>query len=149
MGQELRLADQTCNRLAFETRKAVTICSLDDPRLEETERKDMLTYGQRSVVALPLVARDRIIGLVNLLDHTEREFSAEEVATAEEIGQLVALALEHAQLYAEVKRLHLGNLRALSSALSAKDYYMLGHAGRVAAYMALLGRELGLARGPS
>jgi diguanylate cyclase (GGDEF)-like protein len=42
-----------------------------------------------------------------------------------------------------VKRLHLGNLRALSSALSAKDYYTLGHAGRVAAYMALLGHELG------
>jgi len=36
-----------------------------------------------------------------------------------------------------------GNLRALSSALSAKDHYTLGHAGRVAAYMALLARELG------
>ena len=33
--------------------------------------------------------------------------------------------------------------RLLSSALSAKDYYTLGHAGRVAAYMALLGVELG------
>jgi diguanylate cyclase (GGDEF)-like protein len=31
----------------------------------------------------------------------------------------------------------------LSSALSAKDYYTLGHAGRVAAYMIMLGRELG------
>ena len=29
------------------------------------------------------------------------------------------------------------------SALSAKDYYTLGHAGRVAAYTAMLGRELG------
>ncbi len=62
---------------------------------------------------------------------------------AEAVAQLVALALEHAQLYEEVKNLHLGNLRALSSALSAKDYYTLGHASRVAAYMALLGRELG------
>ena len=51
----------------------------------------------------------------------------------------MALALEHAQLYEEVKNLHLGNLRALSSALSAKDYYTLGHASRVAAYMAMLG----------
>ncbi len=98
--------------------------------------------GQRSFVALPLIARDKVIGLVNLLDHVEREFTVEEIAIAEAVGQLVALALDHAQLHEEVKHLHLGNLRALSSALSAKDYYTLGHAGRVAAYMALLGREL-------
>ena len=39
--------------------------------------------------------------------------------------------------------MHLGNLKALSSALNAKDYYTLGHAARVAAYMKLLGKELG------
>ena len=39
--------------------------------------------------------------------------------------------------------MHLGNLKALSSALNAKDYYTLGHAARVAAYVAMLGRELG------
>ena len=42
-----------------------------------------------------------------------------------------------------IRRLHLSNLKALSSALSAKDYYTLGHAARVAAYMVLLGKELG------
>jgi diguanylate cyclase (GGDEF)-like protein/PAS domain S-box-containing protein len=45
--------------------------------------------------------------------------------------------------YAEVRRLHLANLKALSAALSVKDHYTLGHAARVAAYMVLLGRELG------
>ena len=39
--------------------------------------------------------------------------------------------------------MHLSNLKALSSALNAKDYYTLGHAARVAAYMVLLGHELG------
>ena len=45
--------------------------------------------------------------------------------------------------YAEVRRLHLANLKALSAALSVKDHYTLGHAARVAAYMVLLGHELG------
>jgi diguanylate cyclase (GGDEF)-like protein len=103
----------------------------------------MRRYGQRSSLMLPLVARDKVVGIVDLLDHVERKFTSDEIATAEAVAQLVALALEHAQLYEEVKNLHLGNLRALSSALSAKDYYTLGHANRVAAYMALLGRELG------
>jgi diguanylate cyclase (GGDEF)-like protein/excisionase family DNA binding protein len=143
VGQEFRLDDWPCDRVAVETRSSVTVSSLDDPRLSEAEREDMRRFGQRSFVALPLLAHDKVIGLVDLLDHVERDFTQDEIAIAEAVCQLVALALEHAQLYEEVKRLHLGNLRALSSALSAKDYYTLGHAGRVAAYMALLGRELG------
>jgi len=143
VGQELRLDDWPRDRLALETRGPVTVGSLDDPRLSEAERDDMRRHGQRSCVALPLVARDKLIGVVDLLDHVERKFTEEEIAIAEAVGQLVALALEHAQLYEEVKRLHLGHLRALSSALSAKDYYTLGHASRVAAYMAMLGHELG------
>jgi diguanylate cyclase (GGDEF)-like protein/excisionase family DNA binding protein len=142
-GQEIRLEDWPCKRLAVETGRAITVASLDDPRLSEMERENMRGYGQHSCVSLPLVARDKVIGLVGLLDRVERTFTREEIATAEAVGQLGALALEHAQLYEKVKNLHLGNLRALSSALSAKDYYTLGHAGRVAAYMTMLGRELG------
>jgi diguanylate cyclase (GGDEF)-like protein/excisionase family DNA binding protein len=142
VGQKLSLADWPCDRLALESRSPVSVASLDDPRLSEVERENMCRYGQCSFVALPLVAGDKVIGVVDLLDHVGREFTDEEIAVAEAVGQLVALALERAQLYEEVKHVHLGNLRALSSALSAKDYYTLGHAGRVAAYIALLGREL-------
>jgi diguanylate cyclase (GGDEF)-like protein/excisionase family DNA binding protein len=145
VGREIHLDDWPCERLAIETRRPVIVSSLDDPLLNEDEREVMRHYGQRSCLALPLIARNKVIGLVDLLDHVEREFTAEEIAIAEAVGQLVALAFEHAQLYEDVKNLHLGNLRALSSALSAKDYYTLGHAGRVAAYMTMLGRELGWA----
>ena len=74
-------------------------------------RQTCARYGQHSFVALPLIARDKVIGVVDLLDHVERQFTDEEIAIAEAVGQLVALALEHAHLYDEVKRLHLGNLR--------------------------------------
>ncbi len=143
VGTELSLADWPRDRLALESRGPVAVTSLDDPRLTESERADMLLYGQRSCLTLPLVAHDQVLGVVALLDHVEREFTSDEIATAEAVGQLAALALERAELYEQVRRLHLGNLRALSSALSAKDYYTLGHASRVAAYAAMLGRELG------
>ena len=142
-GRQIYLDDWPCERLALETRRAVVVSSLDDPRLSAVERKVMRRYGQRSSIALPLIVRDKVIGTLDLLDHIERTYSEAEIATAEGVAQLVALALEHAQLYEEVKNLHLGNLRALSSALSAKDYYTLGHANRVAAYITMLGTELG------
>ena len=143
VGREFQLGEWLIERLAIETHHAITVASLDDPRLSEWEREAMRGDGQHSSVALPLIAGEKVIGVVDLLDHVERRYTDEEIATAEAVGQLVALALDHAQLHEEVKHLHLGNLQALSSALNAKDYYTLGHASRVAAYMALLGAELG------
>ena len=141
-GLEFRLADWPVERLAAEKGGPISVSSLDDPRLNEATRQELRRYDQCSFISLPLIARDKVIGVVDLLDHIERKFSPQEIATAGAVCRLVALALEHAHLYEEVKHLHLGNLRASSSALSAKDYYTLGHAGRVAAYMTMLGREL-------
>ena len=142
VGREFLLDEWVCERLALERRHAIAVSSLDDPRLSASKREGMLRDDQHSVVVLPLIAGEKVFGVVNLLDHVERRYTDEEIATAEAVAQLVALALDHAQLHEEVKRLHLGNLQALSSALNAKDYYTLGHASRVAAYMALLGGEL-------
>ena len=142
-GRVFSLDDFPSARLAVQERRAVAFDSLDDPRLNDRERECARAYGQRSFIVLPLIARDKVIGTIELLDHVERRFTAEEVAVAEGVAKLVALAMEHAQLYSEIRRLHLANLRALSSALSAKDYYTLGHASRVAGYAALLGQELG------
>ena len=142
-GREFPVQDWNSARLAIGERRAVAFESLDDPRLSDDERDSARAYGQRAFVVLPLVAHDKVIGTIELLDHVERRFTADEITLAEAVAKLVALAIERAKLYEEVKRLHLANLRALSSALSAKDYYTLGHASRVAGYAALLGRELG------
>jgi len=142
-GREFLLQDWNSARLAIEDRRAVAFDTVHDPRLTENERDSALAYGQRSFIVLPLIARGKVIGTIELLDHVERRFTEDEIAVAEAVAKLVALAIERADLYEEVKRLHLANLRALSSALSAKDYYTLGHASRVAGYAALLGRELG------
>ena len=142
-GRTFSLDEMPSARLAIEQRRAVAFETLGDPRLSDQEREYALTYGQQSFVVLPLIAHDHVIGTIELLDHVERCFTEQEIGVAEGVAKLVALALEHARLYDEIRRLHLANLRALSSALSAKDYYTLGHASRVAGYAALLGRELG------
>ncbi len=73
----------------------------------------------------------------------ERSFSLNELELARALGEQASIAIHNAHLFREIRRLHLANLKALTSALSARDYYTLGHAARVAAYMVLMGRELG------
>jgi diguanylate cyclase (GGDEF)-like protein/putative nucleotidyltransferase with HDIG domain len=73
----------------------------------------------------------------------EREFSEADLEFARGFGEQAAMAMHNAHLFEDVKGLHLGNLRALSSALTAKDIYTIGHTARVAAYAVLLAAELG------
>ena len=112
-----------------------------DEYLSEAERQAWLADGFRSGLVLPFAVAGQLIGEAILFDYKPRHF--EHLELLQGLAQLAAQAIANARLYEEVNRLHLGNLKALSSALNAKDYYTLGHAGRVAAYMVLLGRELG------
>ncbi|HEY5388546.1 MAG TPA: diguanylate cyclase, partial [Thermoleophilia bacterium] len=73
----------------------------------------------------------------------EGGFSKTDAGLLERVGVHLSQAAHNAHLYQEIKTLHLSNLKGLSTALNAKDYYTLGHAARVAAYMMLLGEELG------
>jgi len=113
----------------------------DDPHVSELERHEDLGWGHRAMLELPLINRGEVIGLAVISDDHPRDF--EGLDYLHSLAQVAAGALANAELYADIKRMHLNNLRALSSALNAKDYYTLGHAARVAAYMVLLGEELG------
>ena len=99
--------------------------------------------GLRSGAAAGLLVDGDLIGALLLGSYQPRAFSAHHSHVLRRVGTHLSLALGNARLYENIRRLHLSNLKALSSALSAKDYYTLGHAARVATYMVLLGKELG------
>jgi diguanylate cyclase (GGDEF)-like protein len=118
------------------------VCDVEtDERLSEGERRAWLAGGFRSGLVLPFKAGGEFVGGAILFGREPRRF--EHLDLLQGLAQLAARAIANARLHDEVSRLHLGNLRALTTALNAKDGYTLGHAGRVAAYTVLLGRELG------
>jgi len=144
IGQYLPLADGAVTREVIETKRPTAVGSLHDPRLTAKVREINQDVAQKSWVTLPLIVKDRVIGTVELVESgAERSFTQGELDTAAAICQAAAMAIKNAQLHDEIKQMHLGNLKALSSALNAKDYYTLGHASRVAAYTVMLGRRLG------
>ena len=100
--------------------------------------------GMMSGASIALLRGEELIGIMNVGSRSPGTLTPEHRRLLERVGTHLSLAINNAQLYDEIKRMHLGNLKALSSALNAKDYYTLGHAARVAAYArSLLGRELG------
>ena len=60
----------------------------------------MRRYGQRSCLTVPLIARESVVGLVELLEtRTERTFSDDEIATVESVCRMAALAVDNARVY--------------------------------------------------
>jgi diguanylate cyclase (GGDEF)-like protein/excisionase family DNA binding protein len=143
-GREFALSEWAAPQEAVSTRQPILIGSLDDSRLLREERALMEEFGVTGELAVPLISKDSVIGVLELLETTGPcVLSQAQVETIFAASRVAALAIDNASLYEDIKRLHLSNLKTLSSALNAKDYYTLGHAARVAAYMVLLGRELG------
>jgi diguanylate cyclase (GGDEF)-like protein len=144
IGEYLPLADAAVTREVIETKRPTVVGSLHDPRLTAKVQEIDQDSPRKSWATLPLIVKDRVIGTVELIESSvERTFTQTELDTAAAICHAAAMAIKNAQLYEEIKQMHLGNLKALSSALNAKDYYTLGHASRVAAYTVMLGRRLG------
>jgi diguanylate cyclase (GGDEF)-like protein len=86
---------------------------------------------------------DALAGALALGAPDREAFDGADREVLERVGALLALSFKNARLYETIKTMHVANLKALISALNARDYYAVGHAARVAAYMLLLGRELG------
>ena len=99
--------------------------------------------GSLQSAAIGLFDQHILIGVLMLDGAAPGAFSAVDAGILERVGVHLSLAAHNARLYQEIKTLHLSNLKGLSTALNAKDYYTLGHAARVAAYTVLLGEELG------
>jgi len=99
--------------------------------------------GILSSAGIGLFDQHILIGVLMLGGASPGAFSTVDAGVLERVGVHLSLAAKNARLYQEIKTLHLSNLKGLSTALNAKDYYTLGHAARVAAYTVLLGEELG------
>lgn len=80
---------------------------LDDPaRTDLVPRAWTQPFGIQKMLAVPLISRDRVIGLM-VLDHTDarREFTPDQIDLALTIAGQVAASIENAQLYARTQQL--------------------------------------------
>ena len=85
------------------TKEPVFIASPADPRLGPAEREDMRAWREQAMLVVPLVARDEVVGLVEISETREgRTIAPEQVATIVSVCRLIAMALHDADtMYAQ------------------------------------------------
>jgi signal transduction histidine kinase/DNA-binding response OmpR family regulator len=88
--------------LAFQTRRIVfTQDLLTDPQITLTAdlRDQMATWPYRAILAIPLMARDRVVGALTVGRESGAVYTAEETRLAQLFADQAALSLENASLF--------------------------------------------------
>jgi signal transduction histidine kinase len=76
---------------------------LENNKLSEWQREALGRAGYRSFLGIPMRVADRIIGTLTVFSVEEREFQAEEILLMSAFADQAAIAIENANLFAEVK----------------------------------------------
>lgn len=78
---------------------------VDDPKLSGEERNHMIEFGAKTVLYIPLLLKNDLIGYVEMWESRyKREYNPYEIALCKGIAQQAAIALENARLFDEANQ---------------------------------------------
>jgi len=104
-----------------------------------------IKFVTKSILCLPLLIKDRIIGVVEAINKIgESRFSHDDLELLQAMANQEAIAIENARLYEDLKDLFFNSIKALVTTIEAKDPYTHGHSERVMRYAQAVAQELNL-----
>lgn len=96
------------------------------------------------LIVVPMAEGDRALGWLAVFNHVESlEFGTVEASLLSSVGAMLGIHSSNRDLYREQSEFLATVVRALTSAIDAKDPYTCGHSDRVARISVRLAKELG------
>ncbi|HEY6008640.1 MAG TPA: HD domain-containing phosphohydrolase [Geobacteraceae bacterium] len=119
------------------------------PNLGELKRiqrldRPLATAGIATLLATPLISKGKPRGVLLLGDTSPGQFVREDAFTIEKVAAQMAVALENARHYEELRALFIGTITSLANTIDAKSPWTKGHSERVMRLAATIAEELGL-----
>jgi GAF domain-containing protein len=97
-----------------------------------------------SEIAVPLLAKGKVIGVLNVETDRPGAFTEATLEFLNTIAQQASVAVENARLYEMLEQSYFDTVRTLVLAMDAKDPYTRGHSERVRRYAVETARLLGM-----
>ncbi len=115
----------------------------NDPRFFRgaDEKSDFRT---RTMLCVPVKSRDTVVGVLQAINKKDGRFNEDDLDTLASLANQVAVAIENARLYEELRETFYGTTLALAETLEKRDPYTGGHVRRVRNYSLAIGRRLGM-----
>lgn len=80
------------------------IWTLAELPTENALRESLATLGIEQIIAIPLMAKGRLVGSLNLSTNQSRTYPPEQMALLKTIGQQIGVAVENAHLYEQAEQ---------------------------------------------
>ncbi len=129
---------------ALNKRKTVSIENLGTLQKPGQLDRILSEAGIATLLAVPLVSRDTVKGVLLLGDRQPGGFAREETFVIEKIASQISVALENAKLYEDMKNLFISTVSSLANAIDAKSPWTKGHSERVMNIAAEIAQEMEL-----
>lgn len=128
--------------VAREDKPVLIADAQNDPRF--FKKADQKTkFKTKTIVAVPLKTKEKLIGVVEILNKKDNElFNDEDLNLLEALSNQAAVAIENAKLYENLKTLFLNTVKSLAAAIETKDIYTRGHSERVTQYSLIIAKKL-------
>ena len=116
-----------------------------DPRFFR-RADDKSGFVTRNMICVPVRIREKMVGVLQAINKKKGKYDEIDLDGFKALADQVAIAIENAGLYKELKETFLSTASALGDAIEAKDAYTGGHTKRVLEYSMAVGRSLGLSQ---
>jgi len=96
----LRVGESLAGRVAAERKFILVRNATLDPSI----RPELRALGFQTILGIPLLARNRLIGVLEVGSFSDRPFTSDEIDFIQLVGQQVAIAIENSSLYEEARQ---------------------------------------------
>ncbi|NPA40379.1 MAG: HD domain-containing protein [Thermodesulfobacteria bacterium] len=115
----------------------------NDPRFfKDADKKS--GFVTRNMVCVPVLIKDKLVGVIQAINKKNGEFTEEDLELLTALSHQIAVAIENARLYNELKETFFNVVFALADTIEKRDPYTGGHTKRVMTYSMAIGEEMGL-----
>ncbi len=126
-------------------RTPLVLNDVSDWDLLKTEQDEPLEGLDARILCVPVTADGTLLGALEVRrGKAEEPFSERDVDTAQIIGTTAGIVIENTRLRQTIEEGYRSTIRALASAIDAKDPYTCGHSQSVAQYSMIAGLVLNL-----
>ncbi|MEW6101711.1 MAG: HD domain-containing phosphohydrolase [Candidatus Omnitrophota bacterium] len=108
---------------------------LKNPKVLEKE-------GFKSLLSVPVVFQDEVLGVISTYSKRPRKFTREEIEVLSIFASHVAVAIVESRHYEDIHKTYFNTIKSLVLAVEAKDPFLCGHTDRVTKYALEIARKL-------
>lgn len=103
-------------------------------------------FKTKTMICLPVMMKDKVLGVMQAINKKNSLFNEYDLELLRALASQIAVAIENARLYEELKETFYSIVLALADTIEKRDPYTGGHTKRVMDYSIAIGVEMELSK---